>query len=172
MKKGLSQKDYFNEEFLKHGFFSPSNIHFVIYDKEIWRLAKELLAQAKKVVDLGCGVGAFSFFIAESVGCHVTGINLSKYQIQIANKKKKQLKQDNVEFIEMDIMDMKKIRDKYDAAFLIDVGVHFPDKKKAFQNIYKIMRSDSRLVIGDWLQKDSPSPAINEIITDFVQSLL
>ena len=115
------------------------------------------ISKSDHVVDLGCGVGAFSFFIARSIGCCVTGINLSKYQIQIANKKKRQLKLDNVEFIEMDIMDMKKIQDKYDAAFLIDVGVHFPDKKKAFQNIYKILKDDSRLVIGDWLQKDSPS---------------
>lgn len=115
------------------------------------------ISKSDHVVDLGCGVGAFSFFLAKSIGCHVTGINLSKYQIQIAKKKKKQLKIDNVDFLEMDIMNMGQIQDKYDAAFLIDVGVHFPDKKKALTNIFKILKDDSRLVISDWLQKNNPS---------------
>lgn len=109
------------------------------------------------VVDLGCGVGAFSFYLAETLGCHVTGINISKYQIEKANKKKEQLKIDNVDFLEMDIMNMNRIQDKFDAAFLIDVGVHFPDKKRGLTNIFKILKDDSRLIISDWLQKDNPS---------------
>lgn len=112
------------------------------------------ISESDKVIDIGCGVGALSFFVAKTTGCHVTGINLSKYQLEKANATKKKMKIKNVDFLEMDVMNLNELEDKYDAAFLIDTGVHLPDKKKALVNIHKILNKGARLVITDWLQRD------------------
>jgi tocopherol O-methyltransferase len=114
------------------------------------------LTKEDKAIDLGCGVGALSFFIAKNVGCNVTGLNLSKYQLKKANSMKKKMNIKNVDFVEMDIMDIdKELKDKFDAAFLIDVGCHLPDKKSALKNIHSILNKNGRLVIADWLQRDN-----------------
>ena len=120
-------------------------------------IADAQISSKDHVIDLDCGIGTLSFLIAETVGCQVTGINLSQYQLKIANRMKKKLKIKNVDFIEMDIMNMQGIQDQYDAVFLIDVGVHFPDKKKGLTNIFTFLKDDSRLIIADWLQKDKSS---------------
>src|SRR6185436_16735113 len=38
------------------------------------------------ILDAGCGIGGSSIFLAEKIGCHVTGISLSERQISHARR--------------------------------------------------------------------------------------
>ena len=51
-------------------------------------LLKEMgeIKASDKVLDAGCGIGGSSIFLAKSVGCSVTGISLSKKQVETATK--------------------------------------------------------------------------------------
>ena len=113
------------------------------------------LSRDDKVIDLGCGIGTLSLLIAKTIGCHVTGINISKYQLKKANQRKMREHISNVEFREMDIMTLNTQENHFNAAFLIDVGVHLPNKKRALTNIYNVLHDNSRLIIADWLQKEN-----------------
>lgn len=119
-----------------------------------------------KVIDLGCGIGALSFHIARSVGCSVLGINLCGYQIKRAKKNQKKLKIQNVRFVEADIMNLDALKEKFDAAFLIEVGQYLPDKRKAIKMIHKTLNKGARLIITDCIQKDKLNRFEKEILVE------
>lgn len=106
-------------------------------------------------IDLGCGIGSLSCFIATNVGCNVIGVNISDFQLKKARKLAEDEGAHNVVFKNLDIMEVQRLENKFDAAFLIDVGCHLPSKEKALRNIFEILNKGGRLVITDWLQKDS-----------------
>ena len=122
------------------------------------------LSKYKRAIDLGCGIGSLSIFIAKESEADVTGINISDFQLRKAKEKQKKSKIKNVSFIKKDIMQVGEIEKKYDAAFLIDVGCHLPDKKKAIRKISKILNKGGRLIIADWLQKHKPTAFEKELL--------
>ncbi len=117
-------------------------------------------------IDLGCGIGTFACYVASEIGCNVTGINLSKFQLQKAKKIVRQKKLHNVKFQYLDIMNLGKLHNKFDAAFSIAVNCHLPDKVKALKNIYKILKQGGRLVISDYLQKHTLNPFEKELLIE------
>src|SRR5467141_3726317 len=47
--------------------------------------AKLLIERGNRVLDIGCGLGGLSLYLAEMTGANVTGITLSTEQLQVAN---------------------------------------------------------------------------------------
>lgn len=115
-------------------------------------------------IDLGCGIGSLSCFISTNVGCKVIGINISNFQLKKARKLAKGV--NNVVFKNLDIMDVNRLKKNFDAAFLVDVGCHLPDKEKALRNIFEILNKGGRLVIADWLQKHSLNSFEKELLIE------
>lgn len=76
-------------------------------------LGKDLMGNSK-IMDLACGTGTYSIALGKQ-GHEVTGIDLDKKMIEIANTKIKNL---NVKFIEGDIRNSLKGK-KYDRIFCI-----------------------------------------------------
>jgi len=106
-----------------------------------------------KVIDLGCGIGSFSCYIAQRINCEVVGVNISTFQLKKAKKMAKKKKINNVSFKKFDLMNINQIKDKFDAAFSIAVNCHLPNKGKVIKNIYSILKPGGRLIISDYLQK-------------------
>lgn len=119
----------------------------------------------KIAIDLGCGIGSLSKYIAYDVGCKVIGINISDYQLKIARKMVKNNGK-NINFMRLDIMDVDLIEKNFDAAFLIDVGCHLPDKEKALKKIYKVLNKGGRIVIADWIQKERLNSFEKELLIE------
>ena len=117
-------------------------------------------------IDLGCGIGTFTCYVASEIGCDVTGINISKFQLQKAKKTARQKKLSNVKFQYIDIMNVSELHEKFDAAFSIAVNCHLPDKGKAIHNIYKILKPGGRLVMSDWLQKQTVNSFEKELLLE------
>jgi tocopherol O-methyltransferase len=49
-------------------------------------LQKSELSQASDVLDVGCGIGGTSRYLAKEHGCSVTGITISGHQVQMARR--------------------------------------------------------------------------------------
>jgi len=111
------------------------------------------LKKGDEAVDLGCGVGAMACYVAKSSGAHVTGVNITDYQIKKARELAKKKKVKNVDFKTMDIMNLNE-SNAYDAVFMIEVGCHLPNKLKALKKVYKALKPGARLIMPDWLQKE------------------
>src|SRR6187402_21871 len=81
-------------------------IHYGYWDEKVKSFPQSLLRMnevmmevvnikpSDKVLDAGCGIGGSSIFLAEKIGCHVTGISLSEKQV---NKAKELALKKNVE---------------------------------------------------------------------------
>jgi len=114
------------------------------------------------VADYGCGIGSFSFLLAQKF-THVTAINFNKKQLKIAKKTVKQKKIKNVNFIEADIM-KTRYDNVFDVVFLIDVDPHLPDKKKMLRIAYKALKPGGKIVLMAWCKPSNISAAAEHLI--------
>ncbi len=118
-------------------------------------------------IDLGCGIGALSCFICAEARCNkVVGINITEFQLEKARKLARDEGMENVTFKNFDIMEVDRLEERFDAAFMIDVGCHLPDKGKALMNIHKILKKGGRLVVADWLQRDTLNAFEKELLIE------
>ena len=118
---------------------------------------------------LGAGLRASSriFFILAPFMVFFASLGaLRLFQLQKAKKIVRQKKLHNVKFQYLDIMNLGKLHNKFDAAFSIAVNCHLPDKVKALKNIYKILKQGGRLVISDYLQKHTLNPFEKELLIE------
>lgn len=104
---------------------------------------KELVETGKikpcKAIDIGCGEGFYSIYLA-SEGFDVTGIDFSEKAIQYAkeNAKKQGV---NVRFIAMDLKNLDELKEKFN--FVLELGVMhhvmLEQRQKHVENVNKLL---------------------------------
>ena len=118
------------------------------------RLAAEAIRPAVNpgpghVLDVGCGAGGTSTWLAERLPGHVTGIANSKKQIQIAQDRADRLGlAGRCKFILADFQDLPEMEPAH-AAVAIESFVHARDGGGFFQQIAKCLLPGGRLVVCD-----------------------
>ena len=75
----------------------------------------------EKILEIGCGWGGMSFELARQKGCEVTGISLSKNQINHCKAKAKELGMDNQ--LNFQLVDYREVKGKFDRIFSV-LGFH------------------------------------------------
>jgi tocopherol O-methyltransferase len=115
-------------------------------------IADSGISPGGRAVDLGGGVASLSIVLARDNGCRVTCVNINDHQLGIARQRARKAGVD-IEFEKQDIMQLR-LDKVFDAAFLIDVDSHLPDKSAALDRIAAILRPGGRLVITAWLQRE------------------
>lgn len=110
-----------------------------------------------QLLDLGCGVGGTSTWLAQALDANVTGITISSEQQKLATERARVLGLDNqVRFLQGDFAAMPEM-DASDAAFAIESFVHASDAGDFFSMAARLVKPGGRLVICD----DFLSPQIN-----------
>ena len=133
------------------------------------------------VLDVGCGIGGTSRYLATKYGCTVTGITISSKQVEIANRLTKaaaeaesttdtekaatpdadgfvRLGLGKVRFIELDAEKMAEFfvgqEGTFDAVWISEALSHFPNKALFFENAQKVLKSEGKLVLADWFKAE------------------
>ena len=122
-------------------------------------IADASVASGGRAIDLGGGVGSLSIALARKA-CRVTCVNINDHQLSIARQRARAAGVE-VEFVKQDIMQLR-LEEKFDAAFLIDVDSHLPDKSLALDRIAELLRPGGRLVVTAWLQREDTAPLEEE----------
>jgi ubiquinone/menaquinone biosynthesis C-methylase UbiE len=124
-------------------------------------LAKVLDAKAEDtVLDLGSGLGGPSRFLAATVGCHVTGIELTKDYVYISNDlTERSGLSGKVAAIEGDASKLTFDDETFDHAWTIHVSMNIQDKEAFYKGVYRVLRQGGRFAIYDILKGDY-EPAI------------
>ncbi|KAI8634143.1 tocopherol O-methyltransferase [Xylariaceae sp. FL1651] len=170
---------------IHHGYFkSPTEtkeeaqVNLIKYLLEISDLPR-----GARVLDVGCGIGGTSCFLAREHGCSVTGITISGRQVEIAKKLTQAETSTSsaspspdinayssggeCRFIELDAEKMLKHfsadgkpTTQFDCVWISEALSHFPDKPLFFRSAFELLEpgKSSRLVIADWFKAPQLSP--------------
>lgn len=112
---------------------------------------KAQIKSGSKVCDIGCGYGATARFLAQKWQASLTGFTISEKQYLYA---KAQGGSPNYHL--QDWLENTLPASSYDAAISIECSEHMPDKKRFFEEAYRILKPKGRLVITAWLAKEQP----------------
>ena len=77
------------------------------------------IKKGEKILEVGCGWGGMAFEIARQKNCEVTGISLSKNQINYCKKKSKEMSLDNQ--VNFELIDYRKIKGQYDKIYSVGI---------------------------------------------------
>ncbi len=109
------------------------------------------IKQGYTVVDLGSGAGLDCFLAAEKVGKdgRVIGIDMTPAMIEKAKKNAEKYGYKNVEFCLGDIENLPVSDNSVDIVLSNCVINLAPDKKKVFQEAYRVLKSGGKMYVSD-----------------------
>lgn len=96
-----------------------------------------------KALDVGCGVGSISLFLAKH-GANVKGVDISSRAVQIAKAAKEAAGLENVEFIEGEL---KQGKAEFDLVTCFEVIEHIPDEQEFAKRLYSQLKPGGKLVL-------------------------
>jgi ubiquinone/menaquinone biosynthesis C-methylase UbiE len=109
------------------------------------------ISEGDSVLDLGSGAGNDCFVARAIVGetGKVTGLDFTDAMLAKANENAKKLGYSNVEFIQGDIEEMPLPDNTYDVVVSNCVLNLVPDKEKAFQQIFRVLKPGGHFCVSD-----------------------
>ncbi|KAM0242104.1 hypothetical protein ACHAP5_007424 [Fusarium lateritium] len=169
-------------EHIHHGYWPTPESESTQTKEEAQANLIQLLLDTSKlphnstVLDVGCGIGGTSRYLASKHGCSVTGITISSKQVEIANRLTKDAAEDEtsskpssdqgstrlgegrVKFLELDAEKMGDFfsdqQGSFDAVWISEALSHFPNKALFFENVMKVLKPGGKLVLADWFKAE------------------
>ncbi len=128
--------------------------------EEHWLADRGGFKSGDRLIDVGCGVGGPSAAIARYTGAHVTGVNISGLQVELARTRPMGPElRSLLEFVKADAMALPFGPDEFDGAFSIEALCHTPDKGQAYAQISRVLKPGGAFVGTDWFEADGVSEA-------------
>ncbi|MAW51976.1 MAG: SAM-dependent methyltransferase [Geminicoccus sp.] len=108
------------------------------------------ISEQSKVIDIGCGIGGPARYVAEQVGCHVTGIDLTADYIAAGNTLCEWVGLgDRVHLEQASALELPYEAARFDAAYVMHVGMNIADKTTMMAEAFRVLRPGGCLVIYD-----------------------
>ncbi|XP_050253300.1 tocopherol O-methyltransferase, chloroplastic-like isoform X6 [Quercus robur] len=174
LKKGIAE--FYDEssgvwediwgDHMHHGFYDPdSTVDVSCHRAAQIRMIDEALRFAgvsedptkrpKSVVDVGCGIGGSSRYIASKFGAKCQGITLSPVQAQRANAlAAAQGLSDKASFQVADALEQPFPDGQFDLAWSMESGEHMPDKAKFVNELARVTAPGGTIIIVTWCHRD------------------
>jgi tocopherol O-methyltransferase len=105
-----------------------------------------------EILDIGCGFGASSLYLARNFNASVTGINTSSVQIQMAVQSAVNKKLD-AKFILMDAQAMS-FQKQFDLLWSVESISHYENREEFFATAARLLKPGGLFALTDWFKKD------------------
>jgi tocopherol O-methyltransferase len=134
------------------------------------------LASESTVLDVGCGIGGTTRYLAKTLGCKVIGLTISGRQVELAMKISREdagselvkvdaegfvkLGTGGVRFVELDAEEMEIFfsdstnKTSFDCVWISEAMSHLPNKELFFQNVSALLNEGGKLVVADWFKAE------------------
>jgi tocopherol O-methyltransferase len=149
-------------EHMHHGYYGPDgNIKLDRRQAQI-DLIEELLTWTsdfnlnppQNILDVGCGIGGSSLYLAEKFGARVTGITLSPVQANRAQERARTAGlEDRTDFQVANALSMPFEDNSFDFVWSLESGEHMPDKTKFLQECYRVLKPGGKLMLATWCHR-------------------
>ncbi|HNV85912.1 MAG TPA: methyltransferase domain-containing protein [Candidatus Omnitrophota bacterium] len=118
------------------------------------RLVEGFGLKDKKILEIGSGMGGAALHLVQKFKALVTGVEINQPMVDEANKRVPQSLKRRLEFVYYnDINHLPFGNESFDFAFSKGVLLHLDvaDKLSLFREIFRVLRPEARVIIGDWL---------------------
>ena len=152
-------------EHMHHGYYGPDGKQRKERRQAQIDLIEECLAWAKvqtasQILDVGCGIGGSSLYLAEKFGASAEGITLSPVQANRATQRAEAagLSQ-RVGFQVADALAIPYPDESFDLVWSMESGEHMPNKQKFLQECYRVLKPGGKFLMATWCHRPTP-PAL------------
>ena len=140
------------------------------YAARLWEYPFSILAAelspGMKVVDIGCGMTAFTIYLKEHSRCEVTGIDPDVFEAGVKYRShgvsQEFIEGTGIKFLKGDMTELPLENDSQDRAFSISVMEHVPPdiRRQGMQEIARILKPGGRAVLtvdmSMWFEMNRP----------------
>ncbi|PIA46921.1 hypothetical protein AQUCO_01500448v1 [Aquilegia coerulea] len=120
---------------------------------------EESLKIPRSIVDVGCGIGGSSRYLARKYGAKCQGITLSPIQAQRAQElANAQGLGENVSFQVADALQQPFPDGQFDLVWSMESGEHMPDKTKFVNELIRVASPGGTIIIVTWCHRDLSPP--------------
>jgi tocopherol O-methyltransferase len=163
-------------EHIHHGYFERGDEPPAVAQA---RLVERLAAKAGiprggRVLDVGCGLGGSSRWLARQLGCSVLGITISPTQARFATQQAAaEGLADRVEFRVLDANRLEFPPTSFDAVWVVECSEHLDDKPRFLRECAAVLRPGGVLALCAWLAPDGPATAAQaELLREICAAML
>ncbi|AFZ43592.1 Methyltransferase type 11 [Halothece sp. PCC 7418] len=167
-------------EHMHHGYYGRSGKNKVSRRQAQIDLIEELLAWGnlsqsetppQNILDVGCGIGGSTLYLAQKFNATAQGVTLSPEQAKRGTERATEANlADRARFQVANALDLPFADQTFDFLWSLESGEHFPDKAKFLQEAYRVLKPGGKLLMATWCHRPTDSLA-GELTTDEKQHL-
>ncbi|WP_448603788.1 methyltransferase domain-containing protein [Thermoleptolyngbya sp.] len=154
-------------EHMHHGYYGAAGTERKDRRQAQIDLIEELLrwgevSQATDVLDVGCGIGGSSLYLAEKFGAVVTGITLSPVQARRATERaaaaglgdsRRDRFVNRAQFQVADALNMPFADGSFDLVWSMESGEHMPDKTQFLKECHRVLKPSGTFLMATWCHR-------------------
>jgi tocopherol O-methyltransferase len=163
-------------EHMHHGYYGAAGTERKERRQAQIDLIEELLSwanvqPAQNILDVGCGIGGSSLYLAQKFQAAATGITLSPVQAKRATERAATAGLSNVTSFQVaDAQAMPFDDNCFDFVWSLESGEHMPDKAKFLQECYRVLKPGGVFLMATWCHRPTDPPDL-KLTTDEQQHL-
>ncbi len=146
-------------EHLHHGYWIRGDESKEVAQLQLTEYLAELanVQTGSAVLDIGCGFGASSLYLAQKYKTCATGITISPVQVEMARKAAVAAQLD-ARFLLMDA-EALDFPQQFDLLWSVESISHYHDHRSFFANAARFLKPSGTFALTDWFKRAGLSPA-------------
>ena len=128
-----------------------------------------------RVLDVGCGIGGASIWLAHNLGCSVSGITLSHRQVLRARDL---AREENLHgLLDFDVQDAAQLdssfsESQFDVVWVVECSEHLADKSGFIRSCARLLKPGGTLAMASWTAVNGGLAGQQQILEDLSRAML